>query len=159
MNCETCQQQLSEFFDDRCAGDTMTDVFDHLYTCRQCQTFWQELIEIRAFALQSDDGYPAEVDSIIRGLRRPSHAASHIEVHFRLPRFALGIAAALFLIIAFASGYFLRGRTSDGNGAEQMFYGGLPARVVYVYAIPGTTVYANEETRTAPKELKSIEPR
>ncbi len=98
--------------------------------------------------------YPAEIDRSIYGLQRRKRSAPTFEFHIRLPRFAFGTLIAVLLTLAFAAGYIISEKTSERAVTVQMPEYAMPARVVYVYTIPGATVYANEEIHNGSIELK-----
>jgi hypothetical protein len=154
MNCDQYQEKLNAFFDGERTDALIGDAFAHLYGCPVCQTFWREIIDFRNMAVNDSIPYPAGIDRSIYGLQRRKKSAPSFEFHLRMPRFAFGTVAALLLIIAFAAGYIISDKRSDGMVPVQMPEYALPARVVYVYTIPGATVYANEEIHNGPRELK-----
>ena len=155
MNCERYQEILSAFFDGERTDPSIKEAFGHLFGCHTCQTFWREIIEFRDMAVNDPVPYPAEIDRSIYGLqRRKKHVPSY-EFHFRLPRFAFGTLVALMLTLAFAAGYIISEKTTERAVTVRMPENAIPARVVYVYAIPGATVYANEEILNGSTELKS----
>ncbi len=157
MSCDQYQELLDAFFDGERTGTSSRETFAHLFGCEECRTYWNGLLDIRETARFDEEAYPAEADRFVYGLRRSHKNVPGFEVRFRLPRFAAALVAALLLILAFGAGYIVNNRTPDGPDATQTAERGLPARIVYVYAIPGATVYANEEIRGGPKELKPID--
>jgi anti-sigma factor RsiW len=47
MSCQTVQNSLSEFLDNRVAGDERTRVAVHLAECRECAAYLREISELR----------------------------------------------------------------------------------------------------------------
>jgi hypothetical protein len=47
MSCQTVQNSLSEFLDNRVAGDARTRVAGHLAGCRECAVYLRELTDLR----------------------------------------------------------------------------------------------------------------
>jgi len=154
MNCEQYQEKLNAFFDGERNDPSAGETFAHLFGCPACQTFWREIVDFRNMAANDSIPYPSAIDRSVYGLQRRKRNASSFEFHLRMPRFAFATAAALLLIIAFAAGYLISDRRTQEVMPVQMSEYALPARVVYVYAIPGATVYANDEIHKSPRDLK-----
>jgi predicted anti-sigma-YlaC factor YlaD len=70
MNCEYCQEQISQFVDGELSPKEEADVFSHLGICEQCRTFLKDVISLRnSLAHTKETAVPASLDQ--RVLTRP----------------------------------------------------------------------------------------
>ncbi len=99
--------------------------------------------------------FPGEIDRTIHQTRYRKSLRSAFEFHIRMPRFVFASMIIVLIVFAFAIGYLVNGKSSNGTiEASNQGYA-LPAKVVYIYAIPGPTVFANEAVHRSSRELKS----
>jgi predicted anti-sigma-YlaC factor YlaD len=63
MNCEQCQEQISQFIDGELPPSAENDLFEHLGKCEYCRTFLKSVLSIRnTIALTRQVAVPVSLD-------------------------------------------------------------------------------------------------
>jgi hypothetical protein len=150
MCCSDKQEQITSFLDGDLSTRDQIELFKHLTSCTDCQSFIDVMLRMRDVQKREQISYPIEIDEIIlsqigRLRYTPNTQAPHIKPikqsvlpkRITLPLPLAIAAAAAAIIVGFLMNYmFFR---SPGNSVVPVNYPAQyaqPTAVIFYYGMP-----------------------
>ena len=112
MNCQLCQQELSDRFGSTGLSEEITD---HLSACPDCRKLWDEMNQLSERLGANSDFTPNDdrLDQMVAFVERDINLVARRDSHSSLRRRLLAIAASAVLMFGVASISYRLGSISD----------------------------------------------